>query len=1019
MFSEDSGDPAVVQGSRFWRPKEYPRYTQTNPVNEGEYVPDDNYEFPSSPMSPAIDYIIHSNRPTTDTESTDPAYNPSGRYFANYSYIVASNANGFGSIPLSPQVAGSGHPLILEVVIKHELGVENVSTPASDGKVQDPFLEFDSIEVMVNGSVVGTLLGDTSLEPTLPLLPATRSERVEETIGEVNHTALRSVWEQPADSPYIPQKGDSGNFFRTYRFYAGRATGSTASVIIQMNTGPSYLPEYDPDEDGQTFAEVPEIRRDFGGFQISSIRLFAVTGDARDFVLPRSTDGRRIAESGTLPLWSNGENEVYFLDTDLHGVKTAYSDGLVRPRINDINLAPIRRGAFELFRVDESRQVLSMDRSPLTNLIMYVTDGDSTGGRIFLVRDDGFDERRLTTEDDGAIEATFSNDTDTVVFTTGSAIYTERLDGTNKTFVLDSAGTELFNFRSVTLDASDEVLAFTASDADQEVDLYWALRSGSLPGEPAIPPRKLLNWEITTERQPRHSPDGTRIAFVSNRLSVASPSPSSGNYIYILDNAKDVQQYGVSPLVQLVTPPREDLDDLGPVSYPSAEHPCWLADGSHFAFVGRTNVSMGDSGEIAIMRTPFKLSQGPVTTPTPFPSPTATGTPVPTATPVDTNNISLMNQYFFDTGGDGWTFGSVPSVHNEPAHSTLSGSLSLTSIDDQNEQVNNTFGFFDSPRNALQLFPFTEVRNPEDPFDHRQGPLYLYRAYVRRTSADALRAPTLRIRVNSSDFQSNFLAIMNSLGANPPMPDTTQPTAVDLLFEPPVAIYNLAPTQQTYSLSFDLVNFEALDDPTGGYVLDRVEVFRVPQSRVQTIATIRDYTLDVAEDHDDWELRGVPEVFDVPNIYHTAVSFAAQITNPNRSYGYAATYPDRLTVNPAAADGKLFVRMRSQASSSQPDGKKVPHMRFRVMQSDFVRIAEQGAVPVGQSILLPNAAQPRFFYTYLEVGEEKDDPFNIIAAWDVIAFGQNQPAPSDTAFLEQCKLDLVRINGYPAPDTGR
>lgn len=1039
---------------------------------------EETYSFIANNVFP---YVIHQAIPTFG-ENIDNEfwYNPRGRYLANRGYEVRSNMTPGGQLVLSPppnaaeDFKWSDVDLILEITIKHDLSVWNGSAGWRNQSVSS---SFNSIQVFANNALVGTIQGSSHNEPIFPVIAAV-AEDEDDCRGAVRRVSL---WNVPG---YIPAHEGIPLLWRTYRFpIPGTAnSGGGISVRLTANTNNSYLPEWDFSQSPAN--QITDVAyRDNRGFQIGDIRIWGVdplpdpvTGlTGKDISRPPAV---RVAERGTLPVWSAAGNEVLYVNPDPatptvnSRVMVAYSDGMTRvaSEANPLGVPIVTaRESIPLFRTcseEDARlglctpaPILSTNMNPRTSRLLFVVDTPPGKARVFTATDDGFDPQpvfpfnpaTMTSRiDAGVREAIFARKTETLVLTDNTTIFTSKADGTDQRFVIDTSVLKATNFRDLSTDDSDQIVSFTATTRDGHDDIFYTIRGVNQPGFEGFS-RPLVAWPFSNEVQGQFSPDGRRFAFSSNAFAVGggttTPAPGAPYRIYIIDNIQDVIFFMDTPDYTGTSTP-DPLDDVRYAStfamrrdnrlivqpdpanlfYVAGSYPRFSPTGSKLTFVGflETNRTLG---EIAIVDLPARtLPADPIATKPPAVTPAPTPTPFPTEPPQSTDNIVQTGQYVFDTAGDGWIFVPV-SWLAAPSHSTAGGSLQLVS------QNNNalTFGSYVSPPGALRMFPFDILgadRNDFEagmpispPLEERQGPLYLLRYYVRRTNSVANQAATLRLRVNSENFEDYHLLVVNSRGTLSRVPTLNTALAVDMLFQPNPWMYALDSNRQAYRLAFDLLNIEAEDDPNAGFILDRVDIFRVPRAQVETLDAFKMYTFSAAQ-RADWTTHVFPTQFAVPTF--STSSDRLEMTPPSpadNSHGMWQNIPGTIMVDANPYDGALFVQMTARAGATSENPFKVPEMRFRLAEESFQAVAIQGVVQVrghGTGKLIPTANNERLYRVYLKVADDLVGETRLHAAWDLLSFesltNAQRPTDEDTSkiYLDSLQFELIRVNNYPA-----
>lgn len=1037
--------PTVDGPWQFQKSPSFPSPNETfyyNTAGDGSYIIEHRGTFPSGePVGHPFPLVIHSNMPAVGEGADDPAYNPRGRYLRNSTYRVSRG------IPLG-EYANQGLPVFVDITMKYELGIQDASA-----QVNALFSQRDTITVLANGSTLATLTGDSNNVPTPPLFPAP-DEQPEDEPGDDGEQD--KLW----PFVYLYENFKSPPEFRTFRFYAGVISGANLDLEVRMQTGSSYLPDYDfsqdeLDEDDQI---VDLAKRDHRGFQIANVKVWVgdPDPDPTTFLTAQQINSPvavKHADLGTRPIWTLAQNEVLFIDVDEtfveSQVKVVLADAFTRRPVpgNRTQIESTRRQPITLFKtcletLTQPGQctpvpILNLVSDPKSALLMYVADSSPNEPRIYMVTDDGFDERSVIPFDPqtmsapldrNAQEAIFVHNTESILFTDRNTIWFVPIDTTDLEFVIDTASVKLNtgkpdieDFRDLVLDPqSDSMIIFSAFDRDKgDYDLYFTLRGINAPGYAAtyFP---LVDWDGSQEVQCVMSPNGQRLAFVSNSIDMGqgAPPPAGAPYrIWLLDNVQETILFpGTAPIFTLVDLPRDiRLERVGQESYVNALYPTFRPDGAAITFSGYTAAITSGRGEIASVPVPAR-STSPISTPFPYdPGPGRTPFPPPDPEPVE--QLIQQSQYTFQTGNDGWQFRTATEVGlAAPLPSSSGGRLSLQASNNNT----NTYGYFVSPQHALQLFDNSRVLTQTgQPLSERQGPLYLLRYYIRRTTTDVDKAPTLRVRVNSFNFEDYHTLVINSVGSNSMVPGTTT-TAVDMLFQPNPHIYALPRIDQNYYMSFDLLNIYPDDDPNGGYILERLDIFRVPLDVVEEIGGVRGYEFISDFERSHWTNYSFPETFTAPTFSFGPSRLEMSTDDPENTFGQWQNLPGTLQFNTTGLSGKVFVRLTARAGSEEPNPRKVPEMRFRIARDDWSYTADQGVVGIGSGTLIPSAGNNRTYRTYLEVPEGLSGLFGLHASWDLLSF---ETFPDDglrtspaKIFLDSLTIDLIRIQGYPEID---
>ena len=468
--------------------------------------------------------------------------------------------------------------------------------------------------------------------------------------------------------------------------------------------------------------------------------------------------------------------------------------------------------------------------------------------------------------------------------------------------------------------------------------------------------------------------------------------------------------------------------------------PRWATNGGRIGFIGflQKHIDSGQSaqglGEVAWVKLTPRVLGGelppPVDpTPTPYPSPTVIPTPPPTQTPSGDSQIFSIGHYDFDSVGDGWQF--YKSADFAPPIARTQSTTGETYLElTANSDNTNTFGFYASPPRALDLFPFDPSSTPAPDY-------YLFRGYLRRTTDDPSMSPGLRLRVNSRDFQSYSTVESYSVAELFAVPAKDTLSAMDLVFQPPREIYDLTSDYENYTLSFDLLNFMPEDDATGGFRLERVDLFRITSGSTGNLnvvgsADTKMKPTDLYSSPDEaqagilslWESGGLPSKYTVPVLsfgtyaigadgYHGR--FSGQVVAPaSANFGFWSTLPAMLSVN-VPSGGPYFLRLQTTVSSSAAAPLSNPEIRYRISSARFSTTATHGIVPTSEANLTPSSGNSRTHLTFFPIPQGVSGDFPIMIGWDLMSFLNWPETNSDPVYLDSVQLDVVQFTNYPAP----
>ncbi len=1038
-----------------------------------------------------VPYVIASSRPTAfplgsppiDAGEGDLWYNPRGRYLPGSEYFIEWNDSSEWLV-LRESIE-TGLPIVIEFSIKYELGVFNLSTVP-----QSEFEEFDEIRLLYNGTALGDpIIGESVNLPPPPVeFPFQDQENDEFDI-------LTTVW-PGGDDAYVPDRDRSTLFFRTFRFHVpaervadtnlirnpdtSEVIGVDLALRLQMNSGASYIPQYDTaDEPNQ----ILEVKRDFMGFHLADMKVWGldpnpdeVTGlAATDIAIPSEV---LVAEEGTRPVFSGAENEVFFVGKDalLSGgasadiagtVKTALADGGTRIHEAVNGLAKIQRDAFQLFTVlspgsDEPNQhtpteIQSLDVDPKTGYILYVKNGGNFEPNMWITSSDGYGERALLpigegeiAQDRGTRSAIFGRTTETIVFTNGDVIESVNTDGTNRQFVFESSDSlKLGNFDHLSSGVGDAFIVFSATNPNDDRGLYYIPRDLNTSGLDSLLGSEellLFDWPNSDEREPNLSPDGSLLVFASNTIDQDGgtvPPPNSPYRIYVTSSRFIDQilwgEENLMPAVQEVELRRDTrfLSSPDPVQmYAAGRFPVFGESNERIAFTGFVS-EQAELGEIAIVDIADPAFIDPNVPPSFSPLPRE---PLAAADAEPDNRITLTAMSKFDINADGWTF-RVDSGFTAPLASSENGNLELIA----NGNNTSTYGFWLSPDKYMA--PITvpledEIQNAVDAFVDQTGrqptaeelndikirlefPLYLIRTYVRRTTDDPLESPTLRVRLNSRDLQEFcYIENISTTGFGVPDKDVTRP--IDMLFEPSPLLYELPERDRGYHLALDITNFFSGDDPNGGFVIERIDVFRVPQGAIENLGVVKAYTFNSQSQISEWRSANTnpPAGFNLPQFTSTEGRLGMSVLDPTFTYGTWELIPGAgaVQVNPVGIDGKLFLKYGALLEADETSPFRVPQIRVRLSRWDYAYNVIRGLFGLGSGSMMPLQGQPRLLNVYLQVDQEFGAPLPYNAGFDVLSIEDfseqpeiqpEQETSSEFVYMDSARFEVIRVANYP------
>lgn len=211
-------------------------------------------------------------------------------------------------------------------------------------------------------------------------------------------------------------------------------------------------------------------------------------------------------------------------------------------------------------------------------------------------------------------------------------------------------------------------------------------------------------------------------------------------------------------------------------------------------------------------------TSSPTFTSTPMPTPTASPSPTLPPSPSPTPELTPIH-FDFSLGPDGWVWGGAPDSYDLPT--TGLSVIEPQGLILQARNSTNTFGYWESPvvRLADEILPDANSCR-----GFRLGGLAteatLLRAdwLVRGLQPDQSTMPQMRLRLTRSDFQRSALFVAESKGDAFFSP-TTQGQAYRHWVAPGAG-------ELAFRLAVDLLNFDARDNPEGGFLIESVSLGR-------------------------------------------------------------------------------------------------------------------------------------------------------------------------------------------------
>ena len=204
----------------------------------------------------------------------------------------------------------------------------------------------------------------------------------------------------------------------------------------------------------------------------------------------------------------------------------------------------------------------------------------------------------------------------------------------------------------------------------------------------------------------------------------------------------------------------------------------------------------------------------------------------------------------------------------------------------------------------------------------------------------------------------------------------------------------------------------------GGFLLDAVDIYKIPASAITKVADIRNYSFDSAAELDAWQFNSLAQ-------YTAAGSSkgggSIQLTGDGEAgfaFGQfnlapAATIP----TNTAGQTGKLFYRANAEVAADAGTAAASPEQRWRLSYGDFTYTAGN-SVQTGTTgttgdpaVTVPTAGNIRNVNSYLPARTAVTNTDTLTLGWDILSFGA--AAADTTISLNDVDVDLIRIANYP------
>lgn len=1010
----------------------------------------------------------------------DEIYNPRGRYLASTQYRIQSRDNIeifnpdlrlplFVDITIRHEMGISDASTTTEVTeglafgTSPEYEIIEVSYNGftigriygdSDDNVVFPLTPAPEIErVDNNGSEVifgkwESVFGNSSYAPEKGLnnLPfRTYRFRVPENIRSADNLTDAK---NPDGSPILDENGENVQvevpLFSINVVSASDIQGiAEAQAGRTIGTGNSYLPEADLTSDDRPFPELFIVggKRDAPGYEIAQIKFWEVDTDkdpitnlsGEDLYVP---NGELVSTRGTLPIWSPSGEELLFASntttaTGINEIRTALSDSFSRQLVGDLPVVT-RRNSTRLLQTIPSvgnpagtdTSIIALAADGNSSLIGYIIADSFANEHVFIATQDGFDERALfpavnnTSRDVRFTDIELSPFSSEILLSSESDIVSTNPTGAVQDLIISTKGTKLRGFRDLISVSNDTGIVFSAITTQGDRGIFLAVRNLSTPGAPNLI-LTLADFPNSDEYQPTISPDGRFLAFVSNTVDQEGgtvPPADALPQIYYSTDLRQLIEFGTPMETEgPITLPRDERLATSTPAYPGGRHPQFEVSNNsaqpgryRLAFEGIETANT-TIGQIAVATITGAGSTGFVDR-IRFDSPEVS--PFPVVPEVTDSLLSQSSRSDFITKGDGWEI-VVNSTDSfaEPLTSRQGGALTLLSSGNS-----NTYGYFQSPKQYLRTIPPSFSLSGNDQFNQ-----YVVRYYLRRTSANAVQAPIFRGRIISTDGQDTHeINVIPSVDANNPYtPSLTTFSEVDLMFQPNPFRYNAADFNRYYTVTFELLNNTPGSDPLGGYVLDRVDIFRVEQNAVEEIGTVENFEFATSAETDLWQsttTAGSP----APTFSTNNGALSITVNNSSNTVASWSSKLNTVEVNPVGVEGDLYLRMRTDMAAGQSTVAQLPVIELTLQDAAgrmtaTHRINGVTGTSTANSIA-PTNTNDRRFYTYWRIAPELQNEISDITATFTV---KSVSRPGTTALpvsLKNAEFDLIRIAGYPEVD---
>ncbi len=220
----------------------------------------------------------------------------------------------------------------------------------------------------------------------------------------------------------------------------------------------------------------------------------------------------------------------------------------------------------------------------------------------------------------------------------------------------------------------------------------------------------------------------------------------------------------------------------------------------------------------------------------------------------------------------------------------------------------STFGFWQSAADMLPIIDDSVIR----------AKMRIY-----STLLDPTKAPQIRLRLFSQDFQKTDFTVASSVSTSFFSP-ATSPKFYSTLFQPPSSLINNANEgQDDVALAFDALNLDVNDSNNCSIYLDEVTLDRISKSYFNSGTLVHEYTFDASEE-------GWANLKFTPSMTFGRTGGALTVSSSAvPSFGFWQNTPTEYDFTA----GKLY-RALFKIKSNISDASKVPIFRLRLGTND-------------------------------------------------------------------------------------